>query len=157
MENFFSTGHHSSHRWPRYTMAVAVNIFSVTTQIPDARSLFGLKWRHFVLIFGQNRERFRDGLVLKLPTTRHVVSVPSAAADSGKKELQCKEVLSHSLSTCHCLLFADFSKVLKENAIPGIRVATGYAVWNGIYLEPFGSINIVRSLNLNRGHFYSKG
>ena len=48
--------------------------------------------------------------------------MPSADVKSGKKELQCKEVLSHSLSKGSCLLFAKLSKVVKENARSGIGV-----------------------------------
>ena len=56
-------------------------------------------------------ERFCDGPILKL-----------AAAKSGKKEMQPKEVPSHSLSKHICLLFADLSKVVKENALSGFGV-----------------------------------
>ena len=49
--------------------------------------------------------------------------MPSADAKSGKKELQYKEVLSHSLSKGSCLLFAKLSKVVKENALSGIGVS----------------------------------
>ena len=56
-------------------------------------------------------ERFCDGPVLKL-----------AAAKSGKKEVQHKEVPSHSLSKHICLLFADLKKVVKKNALSGFGV-----------------------------------
>ena len=53
-------------------------------------------------------ERVCDEPILKL-----------AAAKSGKKEVQPKEVPSHSLSRNICLLFADLSKVVKKNALSG--------------------------------------
>ena len=70
-------------------------------------------------------ERFCDGPILKL-----------AAAKSGKKDVQDKEVPSHSLSKHICLLLADLSKVVKKNALSGFGVVL---LWNFCgHSEPCG-------------------
>ena len=69
--------------------------------------------------------------------------MPPADAKSGKKKLQYKEVLSHSLSKGSCLLFAKLSKVVKENVLSGFGVGDTGAKWHstdGIYyLHPNGN------------------
>ena len=48
--------------------------------------------------------------------------MPSAVAKCEMKEVQHKEVPTHSLSKHICLLFADLSKAVKENALSGFGV-----------------------------------